>query len=93
LRVLSETSREEMISIQTPESVESGYGLGLFIERHEAGFTVVGHGGSVAGYTAYMAVNPESGLGVVLLRNYQRGATDLGRAARNLIAELMGRSF
>ena len=89
LRILSEKSRQEMVSIQTPESEEDGYGLGLSIQKNgESG--IVGHGGSVAGYTAYMAVNPESGVGVVLLRNYQTGQTNLSRAAQTLIAELTG---
>jgi CubicO group peptidase (beta-lactamase class C family) len=77
-----------MVTIQTPESEEDGYGIGLSISKRPEGFSIVGHGGSVAGYTAYMAVSPESGIGVVLLRNYQRGETNLGRAARDLVAEL-----
>ena len=90
LRILSENSRQEMVEIQTPESDESGYGLGLSMQEYGE-LKIVGHGGSVAGYTAYMAVNPESGVGVVLLRNYQTGQTNLGRAAQTLIAELTGR--
>jgi CubicO group peptidase (beta-lactamase class C family) len=93
LQILSEASRQEMISIQTPESTQRGYGIGLSIEKREDGIMVVGHGGSVAGYTAYMALNPESGVGVVLLRNYQRGETNLGQAAGDLIAELVGSGF
>jgi CubicO group peptidase (beta-lactamase class C family) len=50
--------------------------------------TTVSHGGSVAGYTASMAVDPETRIGVVLLRNYQSGATNLGRAAQGLVARL-----
>jgi len=88
LRILSEESRMEMVSIQTPESNREGYGIGLSIEKDGRDYTVVGHGGSVAGYTANMAVHVESGIGVVLLRNYQRGETNLGRAARDLIVRL-----
>jgi CubicO group peptidase (beta-lactamase class C family) len=91
LRILSEESRREMIAVQTPESPTEGYGLGLSITTTDDGLTLVGHGGSVAGYTAYMAVEPESGVGVVLLRNYQRGETNLGAAARRLIGELVVR--
>ena len=32
------------------------------------GVTIVGHGGSVAGYNAYLAFHPESKLGVAMLR-------------------------
>jgi len=42
----------------------------------------------VAGYTAYMAVDTETGVGVVLLRNYNQGETNLARAAQSLIQEL-----
>jgi len=90
LEVLSEGTRRQMVSVQTPEEDDGGYGLGLSIEGGEPGFTVAGHGGSVAGYTAYMAVHLESGLGVVLLRNYQRGETNLSQAARSLLARLTG---
>ena len=41
-----------------------------------------------AGYTAYMAVDTETGVGVVLLRNYNQGETNLARAAQSLIQEL-----
>ena len=88
LRILSEPSRREMITVQTPEEPDRGYGLGLSIQRLEEGLSIVGHGGSVAGYTAYMAVSPETGIGVVLLRNYGAGKTDLGGAAQLLIEEL-----
>jgi hypothetical protein len=43
----------------------------------------------VAGYTAFVAFEPESGLGVVLLRNYNQGATDLGAEALALLRELL----
>jgi len=90
LNVLSEASRREMVAVQTPESPDEGYGLGLSVQVLEDGSRIVGHGGSVAGYTATMAVHVESGVGVVLLRNYQRGETNLGPIARRLIGELTG---
>ncbi len=89
LRVLTEESRREMVATQTPESPDEGYGLGLSIATLDDGTRLVGHGGSVAGYTAYMTVDPDSGVGVVLLRNYQRGETNLGRAARELTGRLI----
>lgn len=89
LRILSEESRRQMVAVQTPEAPDRGYGLGLSITTLDDGTRLVGHGGSVAGYTAYMTVEPESGIGVVLLRNYQRGETNLGRVARELVAGLV----
>ena len=90
LRILSEESRLEMISVQTPEDENRGYGLGFSVRVEEGGRKIVGHGGSVAGYTASMAVDPEARIGVVLLRNYQSGATSLGGAVQGLVSKLSG---
>lgn len=35
-----------------------------------------------------MAVDPDARIGVVLLRNYTGGVTNLGQIAQNLVAEL-----
>ncbi len=88
LRILSEASRLEMISVQTPEDPSRGYGLGFSVRADGDGNKIVSHGGSVAGYTAHMAVDPDARIGVVLLRNYQGGATNLGRAAQDLVGRL-----
>lgn len=88
LRILSDESRLEMISVQTPEQANRGYGLGFSVVVDADGDRVVSHGGSVAGYTAFMTVDPQTRIGVVLLRNYQSGATNLGRAAQGLLVEL-----
>ncbi|MEE2898620.1 MAG: serine hydrolase domain-containing protein [Gemmatimonadota bacterium] len=88
LRILSDESRLEMISVQTPEQANRGYGLGFSVVVDADGDRVVSHGGSVAGYTAFMTVDPQTRIGVVLLRNYQSGATNLGRAAQALLVEL-----
>lgn len=87
--ILSPESRAAMHRIQTPGSNTRGYGLGFSVRLDEAGHWVVGHGGSVAGYTAYLCFDPETQLGVVLLRNYNRGRTNLGRSATGLLADLV----
>ena len=88
LRILSEESRQEALSIQTPENPNRGYGLGFSVQIDEQGRKIASHGGSVAGYTAHMAFDPEARIGVVLLRNYGRGLTNLGTAAQGLVAQL-----
>jgi CubicO group peptidase (beta-lactamase class C family) len=88
LRILSEESRREALTVQTPEDPEAGYGLGFAVRIDEDGNRIVGHGGSVAGYNAYMAVDPDARIGVVLLRNYNADAADLVQATQRLIAEL-----
>ncbi len=85
--LLSEGVRAEVLSVQTPEDPEQGYGLGFSVGDAD-GRWFAGHGGSVAGYTAYLVFEPATGLTVVLLRNYNRGRTNLGGAARELLAGL-----
>lgn len=85
--LLSEGMRAEVLSVQTPEDPQQGYGLGFSVGEAE-GRVFAGHGGSVAGYTAYLGFEPATGLTVVLLRNYNRGQTNLGGAARELLAGL-----
>ena len=85
--LLSDEMRAEVLSVQTPEDPESGYGLGFSVTTVD-GRVFAGHGGSVSGYTAHLLFEPATGLTVVLLRNYNRGRTNLGRAARELLAGL-----
>jgi CubicO group peptidase (beta-lactamase class C family) len=65
--LLSQQSREEMQRVQTPGGSSSQYGLGLSVRSGDDGLLLLGHGGSVAGYTAHMLFEPASKLGVVLL--------------------------
>ncbi len=59
------------------------------VRRDDGGPWIVGHGGSVAGYTAYLCFDPETQIGVVLLRNYNQGQTNLGRSASALLVDLV----
>ena len=88
LKIIKEASREQMLAMQTPENPKRGYGLGLSLLSDDEGNWFAGHGGSVAGYNAYMTVDPEAKIGVVLLRNYTQGRTNLGGAAQSLLSEL-----
>lgn len=87
--ILSDSMRKEVLRRQTPGDGDTGYGLGFSIRRLDSGPELVGHGGSVAGYTAYILFEPEQGVGVVLFRNYNSGATNLGGAARELVEALL----
>ena len=88
LRILEESSREEMLRMQTPEDPHVGYGLGLSLVMDDQGNRLAAHGGSVAGDNAYMVVDPDTRVGVVLLRNYTGGRTNLGALAQSALAEL-----
>ncbi len=82
--LLSEESQAAMVSSHTPEN-NYGYGLSLFTDDQ---ISTAGHGGSVAGYNCYMAYDKESEYGVILMRNYNRGATNLGRTSRAILRAL-----
>ena len=86
--VLSAASRAEMMKRQTPAGGDA-YGLGFSLGADASGNRFVSHDGGVAGYTAAIVFNPESRTGVVLLRNYLTGRTELPRAAESLLAALL----
>lgn len=86
--LLPATARATMLQDADPSPDDrSGYGLGFQLQRI-GGTTIAGHSGTVAGYTAYLAFDPETRIGVVLLRNYNRGRTNLAAAATGLLLEL-----
>ncbi len=87
--LMSEAMRREMLRRQTPGDGASGYGIGWNVRERDDGRVFVGHGGSVAGYTAHAVFEPESGIGVILFRNYNSGATNLGGAATRLLDQLL----
>ena len=52
--------------------VEPGYGLGLMVGLHPGG-RLVGHDGSMPGFMASLHVDPDSGIGAVVLTNATSG--------------------
>ena len=86
--VTSDSMRRAMLTRQTPEPGRSGYGLGLMLSGSAGAATVAGHGGAVPGYTSSFAFDPESKIGVILLRNYGSGRTNLDGAANQLVRTL-----
>lgn len=91
--VTSETMRLAMMTNQTLEAGDYGYGFGLELFSAPGAITVVGHGGGVAGYTAQIAFDPESKVGVILLRNYNSGRTNLAAVAVQLVRTLAAESM
>lgn len=86
--VMGPEGRRLIRESQTPED-GAQYSFGFSISRREGAPDLIGHGGSVAGYNAHLVFEPESGIGVVLLRNYGGGETNLGGAARDLLWRLV----
>lgn len=87
--LLSAESRAEMQRVQTPEGGERRYGLGVILYDGGSAGTLVGHSGSVSGYNAHLVVHPESKVGVVMLRNYNRGEESLDEYTEDLLTELV----
>jgi CubicO group peptidase (beta-lactamase class C family) len=87
--VLDAKWRSEVMRVQTPENPRNGYGLGFSIRTTDDGRRLVSHGGSVAGYTAHIVFDPDARIGVILLRNYNSGRTNLATAATSLLSELV----
>lgn len=86
--ILGPEGRRLIRTSQTPPGGQK-YSFGFMIAEREGAPDLVGHGGSVAGYNAYLVFEPESGIGVVILRNYLGGETDLGVEARELLWKLV----
>jgi CubicO group peptidase (beta-lactamase class C family) len=86
---LSTASRHGMLALQTPGDSTRGYGLGLFVRRLDNGARTIGHSGSVAGYNVHAIFDPDAQIGVILLRNYNRGRTNLGGVAAAWLGDLV----
>lgn len=68
--VLSEAMFDVLTTpfVEQPDDPGTAYGFGLDVGEDERG-SWIGHGGGMVGYTAFIAVEPASGLGVVILQN------------------------
>jgi len=67
-RLISEENLSETWTTQIDITENIGYGMGWMIREWE-GQPVIEHGGNVDGFSAQVAMLPESGLGFVLLTN------------------------
>jgi CubicO group peptidase (beta-lactamase class C family) len=83
--ILKGESLETMQTEQGPEP--NKYGLGFMI-FHNDQISMVGHNGHVLGYTSQFAFERESKFGVILMRNYTWGSTDLDKASFILLGKL-----
>lgn len=82
--VLTAKSRRQMQNI--PDGGKR-YGLGLMVINNHL-WDVIGHNGSVPGYTSQFLIDQQSGYAVILMRNYNSGSTDLEQAAFDLLKAL-----
>ena len=73
--------------MQSAKGHESRYGLGFMVFK-QGDLNIVGHNGQVSGYTAQFAFERNSRYGVILMRNYTHGATDLDKMSFELLSKL-----
>jgi len=85
-RLISEENLNETWTTQIAITENIGYGLGWMIREWE-GQPVVEHGGNVGGFSAQVAMLPESDLGFVLLTN--ASASPLPPAAINIVWDML----
>ena len=92
-RLASEESFEKMQQIHIHRTDgyygENGYGYGLSITPDFFGYEMIGHGGSIAVSTAYMAFVPDLKAGVVMMGN--SSGMSYETIAESLLAILMGK--
>ncbi len=82
---VSQESLELMQTDQCPEP--NKYGIGFMVFNNDQ-VSIVGHNGKVSGYTAQFAFEKKSKYGVILMRNYAWGATDLDKVSFILLSKL-----
>jgi CubicO group peptidase (beta-lactamase class C family) len=81
--------KPESLDLMQTEKAYDGekYGLGFFITEVR-GMTIIEHSGSISGYTAQLAFERNSKYGVVIMRNYNWGTTDLSLRSHILLRDL-----
>jgi CubicO group peptidase (beta-lactamase class C family) len=87
-KIISDESRKLMQTICTPSDSRNGYGLGLNISTTDDDLIIIGHSGSIAGYSSYFCFDIKNGNAVILLRNYNSGKTDLELRSTILLEKL-----
>jgi CubicO group peptidase (beta-lactamase class C family) len=83
--ILKPETLELMQSGKGPDANTYGFGFSILKEK---GINIIGHGGSVSGYTAQLSFEKESKYGVVIMRNYNWGTTDLWMRSYILLRDL-----
>lgn len=86
--LLNKGSVEMLQTTQTPTTrLRSNYSFGFDLYSDQ-GINTVGHGGSNAGYSAHFEYEKDSKYGVILMRNYNFGNTNLDLRSNSLLRKL-----
>lgn len=86
--LLNKNSIDILQASQTPTTrLRSNYSFG-FILYSDQGINTVGHGGSKAGYSAHFEYEKDSQYGIILMRNYNFGNTNLDLRSNSVLRKL-----
>lgn len=86
--LLNESGIGMLQTTQTPRAkLRSNYSFGFQLYSDQ-GINTVGHGGSKAGYSAHFEYEKDSEYGVILMRNYNFGNTNLDLRSNSLLRKL-----
>jgi CubicO group peptidase (beta-lactamase class C family) len=86
--ILTITNTHQLRKSQTPtKRLRSNYGIGFQLNEYEK-LSTVGHGGSTPGYSAHLEYDEDSEFGIVILRNYNFGNTNLDLRSYALLKKL-----
>jgi hypothetical protein len=86
--LLNESGIEMLQTTQTPTTrLRSNYSFGVELYSDQ-GINTVGHGGSKAGYSAHFEYEKDSEYGVILMRNYNFGNTNLDLRSNSLLRKI-----
>ncbi len=87
-RILTVESLHLLQNTQTPTTaLRSNYSFGFDLYSDQ-GINTVGHGGSTSGYAAHVEFEKDSKYGVVIMRNYNFGNTNLDLRCNSLLRKL-----
>jgi len=88
-KVLSAKSYAELIApAKLNDGTPTRYGMGIAVGKDARGLNFIGHGGSIAGFTAHATWYPDARAAIVVLMN-SSGNIDPGAVAGELAAELL----
>jgi CubicO group peptidase (beta-lactamase class C family) len=78
---------ESLREMRVTSAGASYYGLGLMVSRYK-NLDFIGHGGFVQGYLAQFSIEKNNVYAAVVIRNYNRGKTNLALDSRKLLYKL-----
>ncbi|MDH5414196.1 MAG: beta-lactamase family protein [Flavobacteriaceae bacterium] len=86
--LLNKNSIEMLQTTQTPTTrLRSNYSFGFDLYSDQ-GINTVGHAGSNAGYSAHFEYEKDSQYGIIIMRNYNFGNTNLDLRSNSLLRKL-----